>query len=145
MEGSVSGDGGDDHPSALGLTTNRGAAGGMVVSMKVLGKPMGTNNFVTKLYQWVSHFPLGVLFHSFQFTFTLIGLSFIYFSLYRMISDPSSAQFIAWTVLGTSFVGFEGRGVQPKHFGVTFQAQQSKPSVPSFLKKFSHAITFFFL
>jgi len=56
VEGSVSGDGADDHPSALGLTTNgaNGAAGGMVVGMNVLGKPMGTNNFVTKLYQWVS-------------------------------------------------------------------------------------------
>ncbi|CAA7265168.1 unnamed protein product [Cyclocybe aegerita] len=61
---------------------------GMGGSMNILGKPMATNNFVTKLYQ--------------------------------MINDPKSAQFIAWTELGTSFVvsnvGEFSRSILGSHF-----------------------------
>ncbi|KAG5640807.1 hypothetical protein DXG03_006961 [Asterophora parasitica] len=57
-------------------------------SMNVIGKPMATNNFVTKLYQ--------------------------------MINDAKSAQYIAWTELGTSFVvsnvGEFSRSILGSHF-----------------------------
>jgi hypothetical protein len=53
VEGSMSGDGGEDQPMSLGLSSGANGAGvaGMGSGMNVLGKPMGTNNFVTKLYQ----------------------------------------------------------------------------------------------
>jgi hypothetical protein len=49
----MSGDGGEDQAVGLGLTlgVNGAGVGGMGGGMNVLGKPMGTNNFVTKLYQ----------------------------------------------------------------------------------------------
>jgi len=57
IDGSPSVDGSEDHSTGLGLTTGPGpgpsglGAGPSVGGMGVLGKPMGTNNFVTKLYQ----------------------------------------------------------------------------------------------
>jgi hypothetical protein len=56
--GSPSGDGGED--GLLGLALHNGvgpnnggigSGGGVMGGMNVLGKPLGTNNFVTKLYQ----------------------------------------------------------------------------------------------
>ncbi|KAJ3851882.1 hypothetical protein EV368DRAFT_65391 [Lentinula lateritia] len=66
---------------------------GMLTGMGSMGKPMPTNNFVTKLY------------HS---------------QLDRMINDPKSAHFIAWTEHGTSFVvsnvGEFSRSILGSHF-----------------------------
>lgn len=58
-------------------------------SLGVIGKPMGTNNFVTKLYQCVQ-----------------LTLSYLSFNIYRMINDSKSQLFIAWTELGTRSVLF---------------------------------------
>ena len=59
-------------------------------SSSLSGKPITTNNFVTKLYQYV------------------VSLSGSFLDSERpaprMIIDPKSAQFITWTELGTSFV-----------------------------------------
>jgi hypothetical protein len=53
-------------------------------SLGVIGKPMGTNNFVTKLYQCVKS-----------------RLLYLLFNFYRMINDAKSQHFITWTDLGT--------------------------------------------
>ena len=49
-------------------------------------KPTGTNNFVTKLYQYV---------HLCVFVYVLTRV------FCRMINDPKSSTFITWTELGT--------------------------------------------
>jgi hypothetical protein len=55
VDGDVSVDGGDDQNLGIGAgsgsTLVNGHTGGMGGGINVLGKPMGTNNFVTKLYQ----------------------------------------------------------------------------------------------
>ena len=52
VDGSTSGGEQDDQlkplDGSMGSGTHPGAS-----SMNVIGKPLGTNNFVTKLYQWV--------------------------------------------------------------------------------------------
>ena len=110
VDGSGSTSGAED---SFGPTGSAGILG-MGGSMNVLGKPLATNNFVTKLYQSVSSF------------FSLA--STINLRTCRMINDPKSTQFIAWTELGTSFVvsnvGEFSRSILGSHFkhnNVSFQ------------------------
>lgn len=73
-----------DHADSDDEGTKSSAAG---PSLGIIGKPMGTNNFVTKLYQYVQS-----------------CLSYLSFNVRRMINDPKSQLFIAWTELGTRSV-----------------------------------------
>lgn len=56
IDGSTSGGEQDDQlkPMEGQIPTGGGVHAGMPSSMGLLGKPLGTNNFVTKLYQWVT-------------------------------------------------------------------------------------------
>jgi hypothetical protein len=51
VDGSGSGSGDDTVSAVLGMPMGMGGSMSVGGSMNVLGKPMATNNFVTKLYQ----------------------------------------------------------------------------------------------
>ncbi|KAG5652808.1 hypothetical protein H0H81_003577 [Sphagnurus paluster] len=108
------GSSGEDHPQGPPSQIGVPIAGlsGVGGSMNVLGKPMATNNFVTKLYHAVvaqsSASPLG------RTAPTDVWI------VNRMISDAKSSHYIAWTDLGTSFVvsnvGEFSRSILGSHF-----------------------------
>lgn len=105
VDGSGSGSGGEDALGGTGGQIGMSMPVGMAGSMNILGKPMPTNNFVAKLYQYV---------------FSPSSSQFLLSSFLRMISDPKSTHFIAWTELGTSFVvqnvGEFSRSILGSHF-----------------------------
>jgi hypothetical protein len=118
IEGSGNNSGAEDALNGSGsaqLSMALGAVGG---TMNVLGKPIATNNFVTKLYQYAP----GGLSLSLHLTLTLarqddqrpqVG------SLYRLDR--------AWDIL----CRVQCRRVQPKHPRLAFQAQQRKSLFPA--------------
>ncbi|PPQ63110.1 hypothetical protein CVT24_005821 [Panaeolus cyanescens] len=113
VDGSGSTSGAEDSfGMSMGLGSGGGpaSASGVGASMNILGKPLATNNFVTKLYQ--------------------------------MINDPKSAQFIAWTELGTSFVvsnvGEFSRSILGSHFKHNNTPRAQRTSTDAQTWEFSH-------
>lgn len=104
IDGSSSNSGAEDSAT---YTASATPATPSVISsgIAMFGKPVATSNFVTKLYQSVS---------------TLQPLQRLLRLSSRMINDPKSTHFIAWTDLGTSFVvsnvGEFSRSILGSHF-----------------------------